>query len=253
MPGQTQKTSLFEVVEKSYRNHSVIRLVLESPTPLPDPPAPYHVYIYNEDGAYRPYSPLAKRSSCIELAIKVYEHGALSQYLSHRNVGDRVTVSDFLLVPDFAGTRKRNILALAGGTGITPIYQTMSAILRGPGGPSAGDGNGRDVLCSLLFFNSTAQDAFLEEELIRLSEEDGPGRLQVEMVATNESGQAATEIVRNKVATAIQNGSFDYVLVCGPPGFMDTVSGPKTVDLRQGEVTGVLKELGYASDRVWKF
>ena len=43
------------------------------------------------------------------------------------------------------------------------------------------------------------------------------------------------------------------VYVCGPPPMMNAISGPKTPNYEQGEVSGVLKELGYTSDMVYKF
>lgn len=35
------------------------------------------------------------------------------------------------------------------------------------------------------------------------------------------------------------------VLVCGPPPFMNSISGSKTPDYKQGPVSGILKDLGY--------
>lgn len=43
------------------------------------------------------------------------------------------------------------------------------------------------------------------------------------------------------------------VFVCGPPGMMKAISGPKAPDYSQGEVDGVLKNLGYTKDNVYKF
>jgi cytochrome-b5 reductase len=43
------------------------------------------------------------------------------------------------------------------------------------------------------------------------------------------------------------------VFVCGPPGMMDAVSGGKAPDLSQGELKGMLKDLGYTSPMVFKF
>ena len=43
------------------------------------------------------------------------------------------------------------------------------------------------------------------------------------------------------------------VYVCGPPPMMNAISGPKTPNYEQGEVSGVLKELGYTADMVYKF
>ncbi len=43
------------------------------------------------------------------------------------------------------------------------------------------------------------------------------------------------------------------ILVCGPPGFMDAVSGNKTPDYQQGLVSGLLKKAGYDETMVFKF
>eukprot|EP00955_Chlamydomonas_euryale_P110606 366009-Chlamydomonas_euryale.AAC.24 len=40
----------------------------------------------------------------------------------------------------------------------------------------------------------------------------------------------------------------NLVMVCGPPGMMNAVSGNKAPDKSQGELTGLLKELGYTKD-----
>ena len=42
-------------------------------------------------------------------------------------------------------------------------------------------------------------------------------------------------------------------LVCGPPGFMATVSGAKKSASEQGDVAGILHDLGYAAEHVFKF
>ncbi|KAF3510366.1 hypothetical protein F2Q69_00000847 [Brassica cretica] len=43
------------------------------------------------------------------------------------------------------------------------------------------------------------------------------------------------------------------ILVCGPPGMMEHVSGGKAPDWSQGEVKGILKELGFTEQMVFKF
>lgn len=55
-------------------------------------------------------------------------------------------------------------------------------------------------------------------------------------------------------STVSQGPSADtLVLVCGPPGFMEAVSGSKTPDYKQGDVSGILKRLGYNETMVFKF
>ena len=46
---------------------------------------------------------------------------------------------------------------------------------------------------------------------------------------------------------------YGMVFVCGPPGFMQAVSGEKGVDKTQGWVGGWLKEMGYRAEEVYKF
>eukprot|EP01083_Nonionella_stella_P280421 954024_1 len=42
------------------------------------------------------------------------------------------------------------------------------------------------------------------------------------------------------------------ILVCGPPGMMKAISGGKAKDYSQGELSGILKTLGYTKDMVFK-
>ena len=43
------------------------------------------------------------------------------------------------------------------------------------------------------------------------------------------------------------------VLVCGPPGMVKFLAGEKTKNYEQGELTGLLKELKYEKDAVFKY
>jgi len=42
------------------------------------------------------------------------------------------------------------------------------------------------------------------------------------------------------------------VFVCGPPGQVAAVAGKKD-GMKQGELGGILKDMGYSSDQVFKF
>jgi cytochrome-b5 reductase len=43
------------------------------------------------------------------------------------------------------------------------------------------------------------------------------------------------------------------MLLLLPPGMMNAVSGDKAQDKTQGELTGLLKAMGYAQEQVYKF
>lgn len=48
-------------------------------------------------------------------------------------------------------------------------------------------------------------------------------------------------------------GARSRVLVCGPPGFMKHVSGEKKSAAEQGELSGLLADLKYTPEGVFKF
>lgn len=45
----------------------------------------------------------------------------------------------------------------------------------------------------------------------------------------------------------------NQILVCGPLGLMEVVSGNKAKDYTQGELKGLLADLGYTKENVYKF
>jgi len=43
------------------------------------------------------------------------------------------------------------------------------------------------------------------------------------------------------------------ILTCGPPPLVNLITGPKAKDKSQGELVGLLKDLGYSAENVFKF
>ena len=52
---------------------------------------------------------------------------------------------------------------------------------------------------------------------------------------------------------AADGGNDVKVFVCGPPPQVSAVSGPKKGPQDQGELKGILAELGYKAEQVFKF
>ena len=50
-----------------------------------------------------------------------------------------------------------------------------------------------------------------------------------------------------------QEGAKTAVLVCGPPSFMKALSGEKKSPADQGELTGLLRDMHYTPEQVFKF
>lgn len=146
---------------------------------------------------------------------------------------------------------------VCGGTGITPMYQVLLASLSDRADTTS---------FSLVYGSRSSDDIILKAELDALAEKHR-GRLDITYLVDKAplpppSSNAAGSSTSSKTGyvdaallkKALPKPSADsIVMVCGPPPMMVAVSGPKAKDKTQGEVEGLLKELGYKSDNVFKF
>jgi len=65
-----------------------------------------------------------------------------------------------------------------------------------------------------------------------------------------ETGYVSKHLIQSKLPSPSADA---MIFVCGPPPMMKTISGDKTPDYKQGPVEGILKELNYVEDMVYKF
>eukprot|EP00971_Amphidinium_carterae_P257944 5120222-Amphidinium_carterae.1 len=101
----------------------------------------------------RPYTPMTDDETLghVDLLIKVYfknvhpkfpDGGKMSQHLESMNVGDTIEVRGPLGEVEYKGTGNflihnkprsfKQVSLIAGGTGLTPCYQLVNAVLRNP-------------------------------------------------------------------------------------------------------------------------
>ena len=66
---------------------------------------------------------------------------------------------------------------------------------------------------------------------------------------TGPSGHVNREILENLLPASKKDS---FICVCGTPGFYETVSGGKAPDKSQGELGGLLKDMGYQQGQVFK-
>ena len=138
---------------------------------------------------------------------------------------------------------------VAGGTGITPMYQIIQHLLR-----NAGD----KTQLSLVYANRSEEDILLKKELEML-EREYP-RLRVHFVvqeATFSWQQSIGFVTPAHMETYMPKPGAGKIFVCGPPGMMKHVSGDKEFvkggPPTQGELAGLLKSAGYSENDVFKF
>eukprot|EP00635_Sarcinochrysidales_sp_CCMP3193_P014431 CAMPEP_0118902616 /NCGR_PEP_ID=MMETSP1166-20130328/7822_1 /TAXON_ID=1104430 /ORGANISM="Chrysoreinhardia sp, Strain CCMP3193" /LENGTH=337 /DNA_ID=CAMNT_0006841827 /DNA_START=41 /DNA_END=1055 /DNA_ORIENTATION=+ len=193
----------------------------------PDPEA-------EEDEIERKYTPISSDDDrgYVDLVIKVYkgglvdrfpDGGKMSQHVDKLKVGDALAISGPWGVVQYAGRGKwlygrkeipkiANVAMMAGGTGITPMLQIISAILKDPEDSTK---------LSLLFANQTEADILVRDHLEALQKKH-PDRFTTLWYTldrppknwTYSSGFVDADVIKAKLPPP---GDSTLVLMCGPP------------------------------------
>jgi cytochrome-b5 reductase len=128
------------------------------------------------------------------------------------------------------------------------MYQLCRAIFKNPADKTK---------VTLVFGNVTEQDILLKKEFDDL-EKNFPDRFRAFYVLDNppkEWKQGKGFISKDLLKTILPGPSDENVkvFVCGPPGMYKAISGPKKSPQDQGDLSGILKDLGYTKEQVFKF
>lgn len=147
---------------------------------------------------------------------------------------------------DYKPNEYSHMTFIAGGSGITPIYQLAHAILLNPADSTK--------IC-LIYANNKPADILLREEFDDL-ERKYPKRFQKLFIVSKDGDQEGLPqgyVTKDMIQTATL-GKSDKVLVSGPPAMIEAVAGSKGgFGWTQGSIGGILKELGYTKEQVHKF
>lgn len=238
---------LMKIVEKTKMNHDTFLIKVESSTPLPRLKSCCSVRIYDDNGESRPYSPISGTTKHLVFAMKEYPNGNLSKYICNKQVNDELLISEFLLRRENKMNEFKNVLMIAGGTGITPFYQMLHETF-------AYDMNNTDF--TLLFLNKTKSDMFLLPQLERLKKKSG-GKLHLVHVFSQEltepeTHQVCKKLSKDSLLKITHSKLFEFVYICGPPSLYESLSGPKISRTEQGPLVGILEEIGYKESQVYK-
>ncbi|CAP69500.1 uncharacterized protein PODANS_1_11620 [Podospora anserina S mat+] len=203
-----------------------------------------------EKAVLRPYTPISDEDTpgYIDLLVKKYPNGPMSTHLHDMAPGQRLDVKGPLPKYAWSPNKHEHIALVAGGTGITPMYQLLRTIFNNPEDKTK---------VTLVFGNVSADDILLKNELATL-ENHYPQRFRAFYVLDNPPKQwtgAKGFINKELLKTVLPEPKNENikVFVCGPPGMMDSISGNKKSPRDQGELKGILKELGYTPEQVYKF
>ncbi|CAG8141609.1 unnamed protein product [Penicillium salamii] len=219
-PQQYQRLPL---VEKTELATNVFRFVFALPTAsgVLGLPIGQHVAIRAEiEGTMvtRSYTPTSNNTDRgrIELVIKCYPDGLLSgKYLAGLTIGDEVEFRGPKGSMRYSKGLCRKIGMVAGGTGITPMYQLIRAICEN-------DTDTTEV--SLIYANRSESDILLREELERFARQYPKNfKLWYMLDSAPEGWTYGTGYVDQAVLTAQLPAASPEtkVMLCGPPGMVN--------------------------------
>jgi len=198
----------------------------------------------------RPYTPVSDEDSrgYLDLLVKVYPNGPMSTHLHNMSPNERLDFKGPIPKYAWEANKHNHIALIAGGTGITPMHQLARAIFSNPNDKTK---------VTLVFGNVSEEDILLKREFEEL-ENTYPQRFKAYYVLdkppANWTGGKGF-ITKNLLKTVLPEPKEENIkiFVCGPPGMYKAISGGKVSPKDQGELTGLLKELGYSKDQVYKF
>ncbi|KAF2155269.1 ferredoxin reductase-like protein [Myriangium duriaei CBS 260.36] len=203
-----------------------------------------------EKPVIRPYTPTSDEDTrgYLEFIIKKYPDGPMSTHLHDLSPGQRLDIKGPIPKYPWAENKHEHIALIAGGTGITPMWQLIRGIFSNPKDKTK---------VTLVFGNIAEEDILLKHELAEL-ENEYPQRFRAFYVLDNppENWQQGKGYVTKELLNTVlpkPDGDKTKAFVCGPPGLYKAVSGAKKSPQDQGELTGYLKELGWGKEQVYKF
>ncbi|KAI8882765.1 hypothetical protein K501DRAFT_295053 [Backusella circina FSU 941] len=236
-----------EKKERINHNTSLFRFTLPEKSQVAGLPVASCVMFrfVDKDGkeVIRPYTPTSNEEAegHIDFVIKNYPQGNMSSHVHALNIGDTIDIKGPFVKYDWNTKAVQNAAFVLGGTGITPgIFNEKNAT---------------DTKVVVIFANLTEEDILFKEELDTLAK-NYPDRFHITYVLEKapenwkHAGFITADLLK-QVVPGPETESF-ITFVCGPPPFMEAISGDKNPDKSQGTLRGYFKELGYNQENILK-
>ncbi|KAJ7095136.1 ferredoxin reductase-like C-terminal NADP-linked domain-containing protein, partial [Mycena belliarum] len=231
----------------------------------------WSVFIKDDDiQVERPYTPLEgiDEHGRMLFWIKSYPKGEVGRWLHSKKVGDFVEFRGPLSTWTWKEDEWDEVVMISGGTGITPFYQLLrSSVAKGQS----------NTHFTLLHSSPVPAELPPPEILgpLRAYAADNPEKFALHLFVDRRDGVPAEvsllqigrigkpEIQRclglptswwRNLFPGASNGPPKKILflICGPEPMINAIAGPYGRNFSQGDVGGVLGELGYTSKEVRK-
>lgn len=233
IPGQRIPCKLISKTSVS-RDVRIFRFALPSPDQVLGLPVGKHIFLcatIDDKLCMRAYTPTSSVDEVgyFDLLIKIYfkgEHpkfpngGLLSQHLESLPIGSMLDIKGPLGHIEYTGRGNftvhgkhkfaKRLAMIAGGTGITPIYQVMQAILEDPTD---------ETEMFVVYANRTEDDILLREELDGWAKKFPNVKVWYVVEKANEGWEYSSGFITESILREhIPDGSSDTLaLCCGPP------------------------------------
>ncbi|XP_058107592.1 NADH--cytochrome b5 reductase 1-like [Magnolia sinica] len=209
----------FKLVKRTQLSHNVakFRFALPTPTSVLGLPIGQHISCRGKDSVgeevIKPYTPTTLDSDVgyFELVIKMYLQGRMSHHFREIRVGDYLSVKGPKGRFKYQANQVKAFGMLAGGSGITPMFQVARAILENPKDKTK---------VHLIYANVTFEDILLKEELDGLAN-NYPDRFKVYYVLNQPPevwnggiGFVSKEMIQTHCPAPAPD---IQILRCGPP------------------------------------
>lgn len=234
--------SPYPLVQKRKLSHNtyIFRFALPSSTDVLGLPLGHHISLCATiDGkeVRRPYTPISSENcqGYFDLLIKVYPapHGIMSRHLESLQMGDSVNVRGPLGKFSYTRNSYRRLLMVCGGTGITPMWQVLSAVT---------DDVSDNTQIKLVFANVTESDILMRDQLDQLDRNDSSFSIYYVLNDPPPGWSGGVGFVTKDILEQQFGPPQDdsLVLMCGPP--------PMNKAMRT-----ILDGMGYDNDHIFKF
>lgn len=191
----------------------------------------------------RPYTPVSSSETpgMLELLVKHYPDGKQSTHLHSLQPGDSLLFAAALPGYAWKPNAMRHVTLIAGGAGITPIYQLARGILE----------NRQDKTSVTLVYGANSDEDVLLRKEFDAFQREFPERFravyavsQPEEGSTSRKGRVTKDLLEQVGRPSLKDEGM--VFVCGPPAMEKALVG----DRKAG---GILGELGYRKDQIHTF
>lgn len=173
--------------------------------------------------------------------MKKYPNGKASSHLHSLQPGQKLLFAAALRGYQWRPNEYPHVTLIAGGAGITPIYQLAQGILRNPIDKTA---------ITLVFGVNSDEDVLLGKEFEQFSKEY-PDRFKAIYTVSHPSADSpfrkgyVNKQLLEEVVPASQKRD-TKVFVCGPPAMEASLVGKRNAP-------GILSQMGYRKDQIHKF